>query len=183
MAVSNSIAGALPELVVAESDLRMRAQALGIGYRIADFGGAPRTLADTIKIMSYRAADYAKAVASGEISASTPINVFRPINAYGTSYHNYGAAFDVLITSAPPGMSFDLALARLKALAPAVGLRSNVPNDPPHFELPISLEEAKARWEVNSPDTNDEVTTTTVSVVGVAVVIGIVIVLAARQSR
>src|SRR5437899_1979610 len=60
--------------------------------------------------------------------------------------HNYGAAFDAKITRAPAGMSNDSALQQLKMLAPSVGLSSSVPNDPPHFELPISLDEAKSLW-------------------------------------
>lgn len=145
MGTRNSLTGALPQLIDAENQLRERANALGIGYVIADYG-AVRTLADTVQILGYRDADYAAAIAADPSVANTPINDWRPIAPFGSSYHNYGAAFDVRITSAPAGVSFDAALQQLKDLAPSVGLRSDVPNDPPHFELPISLDEAKAQW-------------------------------------
>lgn len=150
MAIRNSITDALPELRAAEAALRAKADALGIGYRIADFGGV-RTLADTSLILGYRTADYAVAVARNPSLASVDINDWRPIAPFGSSFHNYGAAFDVLITSTPAGMTAAQALTRLKSLAPSVGLRSTVPNDPPHFELPITLEEAKARWGKPAP--------------------------------
>lgn len=155
MATRNSIAGARPELVARESLLKARANALGIDYRIADFGGV-RTEADTVLIMAYRLADYAAAVAANPSLVNTPINVWRPIAPFGSSLHNYGAAFDVLITKAPSGMSFDTALSRLKALAPSVGLSSSVPNDPPHFQLPITLNEARDQWgNASSSNTAD----------------------------
>jgi len=178
MPIRNSIAGALPQLLAGEAALRQKANALGIDYRIADFGGV-RTQADTLLIMGYRAADYAAAVAANPAIAGTPINVWRPIANFGTSYHNYGAAFDVLITKAPAGMSFDLALAKLKALAPSCGLRSNVPNDPPHFELPISLDEAKRLWG-KAPGIID---TNTASAATAVVLIGIFIALAISRNR
>lgn len=143
MAIRNSISSALPQLIAAEAALHARADALGIGYRIADYGGV-RTEADTVIILGYRAADYAAAIARDPSVAFIPINTWRPIAPFGTSFHNYGAAFDVLITSVPAGMTEASALAHLKSLAPSVGLRSNIPNDPPHFELPITLEQAKA---------------------------------------
>lgn len=143
MAIRNSISDALPQLRAAEAALHLRADALGIEYRIADFGGV-RTQADTALILGYRAADYAAAIARDPSVAFIPINVWRPIAAFGTSFHNYGAAFDVLVTGTPSGTTATQALAQLKALAPSVGLRSNVPNDPPHFELPISIEQARA---------------------------------------
>jgi hypothetical protein len=146
MGIRNSIAGALPALIAAQGQLLASAHARGINFDIADFGGV-RTFADTVVIIGYRAAEYAAAVANNPSLANTPINTWRPIAPFGQSMHNYGAAFDVKITKAPPGMSFDSALSQLKTLAPSVGLRSNVPNDPPHFELPITLEQAKALWE------------------------------------
>jgi hypothetical protein len=146
MGIRNSIAGALPQLIAAENQLRERANALGITYVIADFGGTPRTQADTTLIMAYRADDYAKAVARDPSVADIPIDDWRPIRPFGSSMHNYGAAFDVKIMSAPAGVSFDDALQQLKDTASSVGLRSNVPNDQPHFELPITLDDAKAQW-------------------------------------
>lgn len=145
MGIRNSIDDALPQLIAAENQLRQRASAMGIQYVIADYGGV-RTFADTVLILGYRDADYAAAIAADPSVANIPINTWRPIAPFGSSYHNYGAAFDVRITSAPAGVSFDSALQQLKDLAPSVGLRSDVANDPPHFELPISLDEAKADW-------------------------------------
>lgn len=145
MGIRNSLDGALPQLVDAENQLRQRANAMGITYDIADYGGV-RTLADTILILGYRNDDYAAAIAADPSVANIPINTWRPIAPFGSSYHNYGAAFDVRITSAPAGVSFDSALQELKDIAPSVGLSSDVANDPPHFELPISLDDAKAAW-------------------------------------
>lgn len=142
----NSIDAALPALRAGYNQLQARANALGITFTIADFGGI-RTQADTVLIMAYRAADYAAAIVADPSVSNTPINDWRPIAPFGSSYHNYGAAFDVKITSAPAGISFDDALQQLKLAAPACGLRSEVPNDPPHFELPISLDEARAQWQ------------------------------------
>lgn len=178
MAIRNSISSALPQLIAAEAALHARADALGIGYRIADFGGV-RTEADTAIIIGYRAADYAAAIAHDPSVALIPINTWRPIAPFGSSYHNYGAAFDVLITSTPDGMSAASALQTLKSLAPSVGLRSNVPNDPPHFELPITLDEAKALF--GAPQVID----TGTAVVGVvlALITVAVIVTATRQRR
>lgn len=150
MATRNSIDGALPQLLTREQMLRTRANALGIEYRIADFGGL-RTYADTVLILGYRAADYAAAVAANPATAYTPINEWRPIASFGSSMHNYGAAFDVKVTKMPPGMSEYTALTRLKAIAPSIGLRSNVPNDLPHFELPLSLDEARRAWGDRTP--------------------------------
>ena len=145
MGIRNSIAGALPALIAGYNQLQARANAMGISFEIADFGGI-RTEADTILILSYRAADYAAAVIQDPSVYSIPINTWRPIRPYGSSMHNYGAAFDVKITGTPAGLSSDDALQQLKMLAPACGLQSTVPNDPPHFELPITLDDAKMQW-------------------------------------
>lgn len=101
--------------------------------------------------------------------------------------HNYGAAFDVIITKAPAGMSFDSALSQLKTLAPSVGLRSAVPNDPPHFELPMTLEQARAAWEAqgNAQPGVIQILTTSNAVAAstVAVVVAAILVLAAARRR
>lgn len=178
MPVRNSLAGALPQLLAAEAALRSRATALGIEYRIADFGGV-RTQADTVLIMGYRAADYAAAVARNPDVARIPINEWRPIASFGSSMHNYGAAFDVKIVRAPAGMSESAALQRLKTLAPSVGLRSNIPNDPPHFELPISLSQARAMWG-KAPGIVDA---TTASVATGAVLVAILLALSIARRR
>lgn len=185
MGIRNSIDGALPQLIDAESQLRQRATALGISYDIADYGGV-RTFADTVTILGYRDADYAAAIAADPNVANIPINTWRPIAPFGSSFHNYGAAFDVKITSAPAGMSFDDALQELKSLAPSVGLSSSVANDPPHFELPISLDDARAQWSAQgNPIPNISVTTApniaAASTVGV--VIALVFLLAYLRKR
>jgi hypothetical protein len=139
-------ANVLPELRDAEALLRKNASQHGITYNIADFGGL-RTQADTVKIMQYRANDYAeylKTVPDGQ--TPTPIDSWRPIAPFGVSYHNYGAAFDVNVTAVPAGRTLAWGLAIMKNAAPAVGLRSDIPSDPPHFELPITLSDAKGRW-------------------------------------
>lgn len=177
MPVRNSLTGALPQLLDAERALHAKANALGIDYRIADFGGV-RTYADTVLIMGYRTADYAAAVAANPAVAGIAIDDWRPIAEFGTSRHNYGGAFDVLITRTPQGMSSSAALTKLKSLAPSVGLRSNVPNDPPHFELPISFDELKRLW--GKPPGVIDSTTATVSV---AVLLGVLVLFASVRRR
>lgn len=189
MGIRNSIAGALPSLITAYGLLQARAHAIGIDFDIADFGGV-RTYADTVLIMGYRAADYAVAVAHDPSLINTPINTWRPIAPFGQSMHNYGAAFDVKITKTPQGVSSDSALSQLKSIAPDVGLSSDVPNDPPHFELPISLDDAKAQWEAqgNADPTDNPVLRVitpenAVAASSVAVVVGLILALAAARRR
>lgn len=141
-----TLTNTLPELQQAEARLRAAAAARGITYVIADYG-ALRSQADTARIMQYRAQDYAAAVRANPDTARTPITRWRPIAAFGSSMHNYGAAFDILVTGHPTGVN---GYAVLGALAPSLGLRwggafiSRV--DPPHFELPISLLAARVKW-------------------------------------
>lgn len=177
MAIRNSISSALPQLIAAEAALHARANSLGIDYRIADYGGV-RTQADTILIMGYRAADYAAAIARNPSVANIPINVWRPIAPFGSSFHNYGAAFDVLITQTPPGMTEASALSTLKSIASSVGLRSNVPNDPPHFELPITLAQAKAAF-----GDAQLIDSTTATVGGVLILLTVLTVVALTNQR
>jgi hypothetical protein len=131
-----------PALAAAEERLRAAATAHGLAYKLADWGGL-RTEADTAQLMRYRDADYAVYVKRTRAAGKTPVDIrtFRPINAYGTSFHNFGAAFDVEMVKGTE--------AQLGALAPAAGLRwgGKFPRpDGPHFELPISILEAKAAW-------------------------------------
>lgn len=142
----NDLDGTLPELQQAEAQLYAYATGvLGIDYRIADFG-AFRTEADTDLILKYRQDDYNAAVQADPSVARIPLQKFRRIAPYGSSMHNYGAAFDVLIINRGPYASSDAALLALKQAAPSFGLRSSVPDDPPHFELPMSVEDARLRW-------------------------------------
>lgn len=155
MTPERAFSNVLPELADAEVLLRKNAAAHGITYAIADFG-ALRTQADTTKILGYRDADYAVYL-RGLAPGATPVakESWRPIAPFGTSYHNYGAAFDIVITAFPSNISTAArALDVLKLAAPTVGLRSNVPNDPGHFELPITLSDAKARWALYSGTSN-----------------------------
>jgi hypothetical protein len=148
-----ALRGALPELQRAEVVLSQLAAAEGIAYTIADFGGV-RSQADTTRILGYRTVDYAAYVAAlrARNPDATPVapSVFRPISTFGLSMHNWGAAFDVAVTAHPATMTTAQALTRLQQLAPRAGLRSGITfpkPDPPHMELPISLAEAKRRFQ------------------------------------
>lgn len=153
----------LPELRAAEAGMRAQATREGITYDIADFGGL-RTQSDTTTILGYRAREYATYVAQQKAKGLKPVDIdtFRPIAPFGLSYHNYGAAFDVLIIGAPPGMSFAQALIHLSAMAPTYGLRWGglFPKpDAPHFELAQPLAVVEAKWKAYTsppslPDTS-----------------------------
>lgn len=141
---------ALPELVTAWTALMQLAAAQGITFTIADYGGF-RTAADTSAIMHYRDQDYALYVSQERQAGQTPVSeqAFRPIAPYGQSAHDYGAARDAAIVSAPAGMSSDDALAVLGSLAPQAGLRwggTFTNPDPPHFELPWTLDQWAGHW-------------------------------------
>jgi D-alanyl-D-alanine carboxypeptidase len=140
--------GTLSELQAAYRGLTAYGQQHLITFAVADFGGL-RTLADTNRILTYRKNDYEAALKRGAIQADTTLNQFRPIAPFGSSYHNYGAAFDILIMSKPAGLTDYQAKKILAVGAPGLGLRwggtfSNP--DTPHFELAIPLDEAKRRW-------------------------------------
>ncbi len=144
--VAAALKNALPELVRAEQQLRKLAAAQGVQYRIADFGGL-RTLADTTRILKYRSDDYAAAVKADKKVALIPMTEWRPIAPFGSSLHNYGAAFDVRPSQWPANRSAQWAINTVRDLAPKAGLRVlNTKNDPWHFELPLSLEAARRRW-------------------------------------
>lgn len=150
MPANPSLDQALPELRAAEGRLRARAQQMGISYALAQYGGL-RTQADTNQILNYRLAEYRSAVKTNPRVALIPINTWRPIAPFGRSMHNWGGAFDIVITGAPPGWTKDRALAALGAIAPSVGLRwgGTFPKatlDPPHFELPLSVVETRSRY-------------------------------------
>lgn len=144
-ATAHSLSAALPELVAAEARLRAEADALGIGYRIADWGGV-RTQADTTQLLRWRDEHVARG------------GTTYPVAPWGRSYHNFGAAFDVKITRRRPNRTDRQELQALGALAPKVGLRwgglwSGTKNDPFHFELPITLADARQRWQRHSGTT------------------------------
>ncbi len=143
-----ALSAVLPELKAAELKLRKNAAQHGITYAVAEFGGL-RTLTDTTKAMGYRDADYAVYVKQMQAAKKTPLSKeeWRPIQPYGNSYHNYGAAFDVYVISVPEGRTQSWGLQMLGIAAPAVGLRNGASfNDPPHFELPLPLSRVREMW-------------------------------------
>ncbi len=150
MPANPSLEYSLPQLRAAEARLRALAQQLGISYALAQYGGM-RTQADTNQILNYRLADYRVAVKKDPRVARIPIDQWRPIAPFGRSLHNWGAAFDIVITGVPRGWTAGKALAALGAVAPQAGLRwggtfSRDRNDPPHFELPIAVVDARAAY-------------------------------------
>lgn len=143
-----ALASALPELRTAELRLRKNASQHGITYVIAEFGGI-RTQSDTTKAMDYRAADYAQYVKAMKATGKTPLSIdkWRPIQPYGNSFHNYGAAFDVFVVSVPEGRTQQWGMEMLALAAGAAGLRNGASfNDLPHFELPVALSKAREMW-------------------------------------
>ena len=145
----STLAGVLPETVAAFQQLSNYAASQGIGIGIANYGGL-RTLSDTNQILQYRLDDFNAAVNAGQIRPDTTLQRFRPIAPFGSSYHNYGAAFDVSIISRPASMTVEQALAVLGRAASSFGLRwggtfSNP--DTPHFELAIPLADAQRRYQ------------------------------------
>lgn len=158
-----TLAGERPALTAAMTQLEQLAAAVGIAFATADYGGV-RTEADTVTILRYRDDDYAvaqrQAAASGTVLP--PIAQWRPIAPFGSSYHNYGAARDVRPVRWPQGMTESGALARLGAIVathPELGLRwgGTFPQgkkDPAHFELAITLADARTQWEAANKTAN-----------------------------
>lgn len=154
-----SLAGTLPELQSAYAQLSAIGAAHGITIAVADFGGI-RTEADTNRILGYRQADYNAAVRAGSIRADTTLQQFRPINAFGSSWHNYGAAFDVSISSRPSNLSEYDAQKMLGQYAPSLGLRWGglfKNPDPPHFELALTLDDVKRRYAASGTAASDPI--------------------------
>jgi len=155
-----TLANALPELVAAHKRLTAAAKTVGITFTIADLGGV-RTQAQTDAAIRYRAQDYqasqnrarsapkgAKLTAEDADSLTMPIEKWRPILPFGSSFHNYGAAFDVRPATWPANQTPLWAMNTLRALAPRAGLRVlNSKTDPWHFELDIPLDQARTRWQ------------------------------------
>ena len=144
----SSLTGVLPETAIAYNALDAFARSQGISIVVADFGGI-RTQSDTTKILQYRQDDYNAALRAGMIAPDTTLQAFRPIAPFGSSYHNYGAAFDVRVVAWPSAMTQYSALKALGAYAPSIGLRWGglfTNPDPPHFELAITLADAKQRY-------------------------------------
>lgn len=166
------IDAALPELREAFGKLSDYAKSLGMTIHVLGTGGV-RTQADTALYKSYRAADYAVAVAKNPALARIPIGQWRPIADFGKSFHNYGAAFDIEFGSGTLpgtegyvserdglyGFTRDFALETLGEYAQSIGLRwggnfkasQTTGPDPVHFELAMTLDAAKARWAATGP--------------------------------
>lgn len=144
-----TLEGEDPQLTAAIEKLRAKAALEGIEFDTADFGGV-RTEADTVRIMKYRDDDYAVYVRNLQRDkpgkTPTPKHIWRKIAPFGKSYHNYGAARDLRVTKHPPSFTASKALDRLRVLAASCGLQT-ITNDPPHVQLPITLAQARARWE------------------------------------
>lgn len=144
----SSLTGVLPETAIAYNALDAYARSQGISIAVADFGGI-RTQSDTTKILGYRQDDYNAALRAGLIAPDTTLQQFRPIAPFGSSYHNYGAAFDIKVVAWPSAMTQYGALKMLGAYAPNIGLRwggTFTNPDTPHFELAITLADAKQRY-------------------------------------
>lgn len=149
-----TLAGEDPDLTANMEKLRGLAELDGIFIDVADFGGT-RTETDTLKILAYRDAEYAvylKAFTKAHPKdAPTPMDIWRPIAHFGSSLHNYGCARDVKIIKKPESFSEAECFRRLGAHALQCGLvwggtfKTRV--DPPHFQLRLSLIEAKQRWQ------------------------------------
>lgn len=145
-----SLVGARPELTRAFEALRavVNQEHPGLTFDVAAYGGM-RSAADTSRILTYRENDWAAAVrAKPSLAQTTTKEKWRAIAPWGSSMHNYGAAFDVEITGTPAGMSRLAALNIVKDYADVVNLiDGRAFDDPPHFELPGGLAKAKAEWE------------------------------------
>jgi hypothetical protein len=138
----------LPETIAAYDALTRAGAALGVKFGHAAFGGAVRTAADTVLAMKYRRDDWAVfARRNPAAAARTTMNAWRPIAEFGSSFHNFGAAFDVFIIEYPDARSVQWAHDQLDTFASKLGLRTGDSfRDEPHFELAIPLSEARLRY-------------------------------------
>lgn len=171
-----ALPGVLPELVAAERRLSALATARGWAYKLADWDGAAvRSQADTTKHLRIRDVEYARYLLTLKPGqAPVPKLKWRMIAPYGSSYHNFGAAFD----AEPIRCTF----AQLGSLAAAAGLVWGGKDDPGHFRLPITLLEARARWLAfgNAPGVARVATPTATGAVVVLVIAGSLLGLLAR---
>lgn len=159
-----TLTGELDETRDAFARLSAYARKEGITFGVANEGGV-RAESDTTRILKYRADDYAAYVRRFMAShpGGTPLPMTgawddgkpRPINPFGLSFHNWGAARDLDVIARPASLKTeDDALRRLAELTrehPDIGLRAGryFPKDrydPRHFELAVSLDEAKRRY-------------------------------------
>lgn len=146
--------GALPQTQQAFDGLTSALAQRGIASRLADFGGT-RTQADTDLILGYRQQDYnaSHGLPADTVTDVSVLNAYRPIAPYGESFHNYGAAFDLLLgnQASPPlmlpsGMTTAGAYQVAATLAPSFGLRWGGYFENPdirHFELDMPLSDVR----------------------------------------
>lgn len=142
----------LPEFASRLHELAAQAAAqLGVTLEITSYGGF-RDQQLTQDILKFRDEDYAAYVKQLALSkpgaVPVPEDQWRPILPFGQSWHNYGAAADVMPVSWPaiyPNRSS--ATAAVQALAPAVGLSFPLPgSDPGHVQLPYDLATVQTMW-------------------------------------
>lgn len=136
---NNTVDGCLPELVAAYFNLTQMAGALGITFRVADYGGL-RDEPTVVQLQEWER----EAVAAGE----KPYRVA----PWGTTKHEYGGAFDAEVLE---GGGYPDPLEELGKLAPSAGLiwggTWSPEPDAPHFELEQSLEACRAEWDALHP--------------------------------
>lgn len=175
-----SLIGAQGELIEKLDALRRASLAYGIDFHIANFGGL-RTEEQTRRILEYRRQDWAVATAHNpQLARDTTMEKWRRIAPWGSSLHNYGAAADLEIDHAPPGMSFAAALAKVRQLAPGVGL-SLIADDWPHVQLAGGLALQKVRYYA-ATGRDFFGGFTSLEILGVLVALGLVILLYAMRS-
>lgn len=177
---AEAIKGALPQLIVAEQRLSQLAATKGIRYRIAPFGGV-RSQADTTRILEYRDADYTAYVSALQPGQKQiPKEQWRKIAPFGTSYHNYGAAFDIQITTKPQGVTNAQALGIVGSLAEQAGLQWGADfGDEPHFQLRVTLQKASQLWQAAGKTPG--IGATPVAVLGVVSIIGLLLFVMLRK--
>ena len=154
----SALAHHLPEFRARELKLRGLAAVEGLQYGVADFGGL-RTEADTAQALHYRDMDYAAYVARAKAAGRVPLPITgawddgkpRPIQPFGLSFHNFGAAADIVPTVVPAGMTFSSAQNRLGTLAGKAGLVwgglwSGNSYDPRHVQLATGLAQVRDMW-------------------------------------
>ena len=137
------------------SDPERRARLGREGRAFAERHHDPREVARTVMddVLGYRDADYANYKANG---GTLTIQQFRPIAPWGKSYHDFGAARD-LVFSGNGYMSDADAQNIAGELAPDVGLKWGglfTNPDPAHFQLDESLAQVQQEWSDYTGGTN-----------------------------
>lgn len=156
------IATALPELRDKESAFRTAMDAMGFTYSLPDYAGV-RTEAQQAQLVAWRdqavADARAAAVKNGTDPDAAAKAAYYEVAPPNTTYHEFGAAFDIQITT--PDNPTDDDYANAAEIAQGVGL---VPGyffstpDPFHFQLDYDLATVQQMWTDH--------TTTVVATVG-----------------